>query len=704
MNIRQQMLLVCVALPAMSGQAVAQSDQPKASGSLAIEEIVVSARRRDENLQDVPIQVAAFDSQTVIDAGIRQTRDFVDLVPNVSLDDSDTYNNTFVVVRGVTQINNADAPVAIVIDGVPQNNQKQFKMNLFDIERIEVLKGPQGALYGRNAIGGAINIVTKEPGDEFEGIVRASYGDGGAMDLSAAISAPISEDKSSFRLSATYVKDDGRINNTFLGKEADYIDHDYTVRGRLNFTPTDTLTLDFRASYNDFQAGSQWDTPVFSGNANDFAEPELNILGETQGSVAEYTFKLDADLGVGTLSAITGYTDLEEVNRGDLDFRNPVDSPGGFFGLGFQLGQGQDLFVKMLSQEIRLVSPDDQALRWIIGGYFINTDKALRTRGFVDLDSSFEQINNPALLLIDRQESNDNNAYAFFGQLDYDVTDNFEISAALRYDRDSREQTDLSTSLARKKEFDAVQPKLTLTYKFDDDRLGYFTYSEGFRSGGFNGPGIAADSFNDETLSNYEIGVKTSWLDRRLIVNSAFFYSEVDDFQFFFVDAISASQIIQNIDAVDIFGFEIEAQFRLSETFDLFAGFGSTDSEIKAITVFPGNEGNKTPKTTDQSYNAGLQYRGEIGNGKDFFARIDYEHRGDKYWQVDNVDIQSPLNLLNGRVGFEGELWGVYLWGKNLTDEKYYTDFNPTEFSGLDVDIGYYGRPRTYGIEASYRF
>lgn len=694
-------LCVPLGMATLVQPAMAQTDS---GGALALEEIVVTAQRRTENLQDVPIQVAAFNERSVIDAGIRETRDFVDLVPNVSLDDSDTYHNTFVVVRGVTQINNADAPVAIVIDGVAQNNQKQFKMNLFDIERIEVLKGPQGALYGRNAIGGAINIVTRQPTDEFEGNVRTSYGDGGALDLSASISGPISEDIASFRLTGSYLQDDGRINDTFVGTEADYIDHDYSIRGQLRLVPTDGLTLDFRASHNDFKAGSQWDTPVFSGNANDFAEPERNMLGETTGSVNELTFKFDADLGVGTLTGITGYTDLEEINRGDLDFRNPVDSPGGFFGLGIQLGQGQDLLVEMLSQELRLASPSSQRLRWIVGAYYINTDKALRTRGFVDLDGSFGQIENPALLLIDRQESNDNDAYAVFTQLDYDFTDELTLSTALRYDRDAREQADLSSGAVREEEFDAVQPKLTLAYKFDDDRLGYFTYSEGFRSGGFNAPGIPADRFDDENLANYEIGVKTSWLDRRLIVNSAFFFTQVEDFQFFFVDAISAAQIIQNIDDVDIFGFELDAQYLLSEGLHIYGGLGTTNSEIKAITVFPGNEGNKTPKTTDVSLNLGLQYRREMANGTGLFARFDYEHRGHKYWHVDNQDVQDPLDFLNARIGIETDQWGVYLWGKNVTDEEYYTDFNPTEFSGLDVDIGYLGRPRTYGIEASYRF
>jgi len=145
---------------------------------LRLEEVVVTAQRREQSLQDVPIQVAAFSGQAIQDAGISTTEDFINLVPNVGLDDSFTYLNTFVTVRGVAQINNADSPVAIVIDGVPQNNQKQFKMNLFDVERIEVLKGPQGALYGRNAIGGAINIITRAPGEELNAFGQVRYGEG----------------------------------------------------------------------------------------------------------------------------------------------------------------------------------------------------------------------------------------------------------------------------------------------------------------------------------------------------------------------------------------------------------------------------------------------------------------------------------------------------------------------------------------------
>ncbi|MCY4154492.1 MAG: TonB-dependent receptor [Gammaproteobacteria bacterium] len=671
---------------------------------LQLEEIVVTAQKRSEALQDVPIQVSAYTSETIAAAGITSTQDFINLTPNMSLDDSDTYHNTFVVMRGVAQTQNTDSPVAIVVDGVPQNDQKQLKMHLFDIERIEVLKGPQGALYGRNAIGGAVNIITRAPTTEPEGYIKGSYGNGEALDLTAGISGTLLDDKLLVRLAGIYKEDNGRIHNDFLDTEVDFIDHDYAIRGRVQLLPTDWLTLDFRGMYNDFRAGSQWDTPVFSRDPNDFDEPEVNLRGFTYGEVKEFTFKFDAELDFATLTGITGYTEFDEINRGDLDFRNPVDSPGGFFGAGFGLGQGQDRFVELISQELRLVSPDAQPLRWLLGAYYINTKRDLQTRGFVDVGGGFGQIDVPGALLINRQESNDNDAFALFGELSFDLTDKVTLSAAIRYDEDNREQTDPTTGNVREDTFDSVQPKVTLTYQPADRKLVYATYSTGFRSGGFNAPGVPIDMFRDETLDNFEVGFKSSWANNRIIVNGAFYYTLVDDFQFIFFDVATAAQVLTNIEEVDIYGFELETKALLAPGLQFYAGVGTTDSEIKELTVFPGNNGNKAPKTTDWSLNAALQYNRTLSANVDGMFRIDFEHRGDRNWQVDGVAVQEPIDLVNLRLGLEYGQFGVYFWAKNLTDERYYTDYNSIEFTGLDVDIGYLAPPLSYGVETSYRF
>jgi iron complex outermembrane receptor protein len=686
--------------------ATAVGAQDAGPGDSAIlEQVVVTAQKREEKLQDVPFQVNVFSEQQVSDAGIGSTQDFIGYVPNMTFDRADTYRNSFVMIRGLTQITNADSPVSVVIDGVPQNDQKQFNMRLFDIERIEVLKGPQGTLYGRNAIGGAVNIVTRAPTQESSGFAELSYGNGDAVQATGGISGPLGSDRLLYRLTADYLTDDGRIDNTFRGDHTDYVDYDYNVRGRLSFAATDTLSLDLRGQFGKFKGSSNQYSVVFSGDPNDFVEPQFNIRPFAEGETDELTFKLDADFGFATLTGITGYSRITETNRADLDFRNPIASPGGFLGLGFQAGQGQDLETKLLSQELRLTSRDDQPLRWLAGLYYLNTDKSLRTRAFIDLNGSTSQINNPGLVIIDRRESNDNDAYAAFGQVDYSLTDQWIVTAGARFDRDEREQTDVGSGAKRNKSFDAWQPKVTLSFRPEEDRTYYATVSTGFRSGGFNAPSVRIPQFKDEYLTNYEVGFKSTLLEQRLLLNAAVFYEQIDDYQYFFVDAASASQIIGNIDKVDVRGLEVEAQLRVARGWDIFGNVGINDSEIKTLEEFPQFEGNKAPKNTDWTGVIGTQYRGPFGGSAlSWFGRVDLQHAGKKYWQIDNDDVQDPRTYLNMRFGLEGARWSVYLWGKNVTDERAYSEFAPREFSGLDVDIGYLNQPATYGVDARVTF
>lgn len=693
---------------AWAGPAMAQ-DQVEEDAE-GLNTIVVTAQTREQKLQDVPIQVAAFDEQQIADAGIVSTQDFIDLVPNVSFDDSFTYLNSFVVVRGVSQINNADSPVAVIVDGVPQNNQKQLKLNLFDLERIEVLKGPQGGLYGRNAIGGAIIIVTKEPGDEFSGMGRAIYGRGDLVNLSAAVSTPIG-DSAGLRVSGNYVTDNGRIENSFTGKKVDFVDHDWEGRARFVADVAPGVGVDLRASYRDFQAGGIYDSLVVSGNANDIVDPSENIEGLTFGNIFDAAMKWDFELGGGTFTSISGYTDLTENYRGDLDFSNPVDDPDGFNGTGLQLGQGQDMDVKLLSQELRYVSDDSLPFRWILGAYYLNTDRTLQTRGFVDMEGittggvgSRDQIDNPALVIINNKASNSNNAYAVYANFEYDLTDSLILQGALRYDRDEREQTDLVNGGSTSRAFDAVQPKVTLTYRVTDDALVYGTYSTGFRSGGFNGPGTIIPVFRDEYLQNFEAGFKTSWLNNRLVVNGAAYFAKSDDYQYFFVDVTTASQIIGNIDKVDIFGVELEVQALLADGLQVFAGLGTTDTDIKENALDPATVGNKTPKTTDWNSNLGFQYKAPITNTLDVLLRAQWEHRGNKYWQLDNIDIQDPIDLLGVRVGVENDRFGLFFTADNILGEEYYADYNPANYAGLTEDIGFRAQPSTWAIEATVKF
>ena len=721
-NPRTALCLATACAAVLAGLTPAKAQQ--------LEEIVVTAEYREQNLQEVPVSVTAFTADEIARAGITTTQDFVNLTPNMTMDDSFTLGNTFIQVRGVAQINNADSPVAIVIDGVPQNNQKQFKQELFDIERIEVLKGPQGSLYGRNAIGGAINIVSKAPSNELEGHVRAGAGNGGLVSASGAISGPFVQDKLLFRLAGAYKDFDGVTDNQFLGQKVDnYTTRD--ARARLTWNVTDAFSVEARLSYSDADGGCCSDTFLFNelvGNApnpdgisnpdnNNFQEPAFNVRGETDLlESTEGTLRLTYDAGAGEFTYIANYTDVDERYFADLDFTDDVEQSLGWLLtglLGFPVAadQQQLLDVELFSHELRFTSPADRKLRWIGGVYFLNTKRRLQTIAGLDVTPTTPQLTRDSISgipFVFLDEDNDNDAWAAFGQLEYDITDDLELTLGLRYDRDERNHNGIDvgaggTRTSPSRTFSDVQPKLVLTKRWTENALGYAGYSRGFRSGGFNGPALGSPAFEEETLDNFELGFKTTW-DDTILVNGALFYAQSDNFQFFFVDLITASQVIANIDEVDILGLELELQALLTDNWSVFGTVGITETDIKKSTARPQDEGNSTPKNQKLTFNAGTQYSWPMGGSFEGRVRIDYEHRGRKYWHPDNNNPMNAFDLLNARVAFESDNIGISVWGRNITDQKYWQDYNAASFSGAFGDIGFLARGRTYGVDFEYRF
>ncbi|MBE0547194.1 MAG: TonB-dependent receptor, partial [Rubrivivax sp.] len=683
-------------VPAAAASAPA-ADAPK------LDRVEVTAQRRLEPLQDIPAAVNSLSARQIESRGITSTADFVAAIPNMSFDASYTHLNSFVVLRGVTQLNNADSPVAIVVDGVPQNNQKQFRMNLVDIERIEVLKGPQGALYGRNALGGAVNIVTKAPSDRLEGFAGMSLANGNDVTLNAGLSGPIGDGNTTFRLTAQNRHSGGLIQNDYLGRKIDGIDHDSLLRGRLSFHPSADVSVDIQAVWNDFRADAIHDSIVAGGDVTKAVNPATNMFGKSYGSIGDLSAKVDWTTRVGTFTSITAYTDLKESNRGDVDFSNPRDLPNGFLDLGFQAGQGQDLHVRMTSQELRFTSPDTDPVRYIGGLYVLRTDRDITTRVFVDVDGSLGQYDNPALVFVNQPETNRNTATAVFGQVDVDLSKQTTVSAALRYDRDARTQTDLLTIAKRDLTFSKTQPKLTLSHKLSRDSMAYATVGTGFRSGGLNTP--SQPDFRPETLTNYEVGTKNTLLGGAMVVNLALFEAHSKDFQYFYVEAASGSQILANIDKVRIRGLDFDMRWRASRQWTIDAGLGVTDSTIQANSALPDTVGRHTPKSTPLKATLGAQYDWRAGTGT-MMVRGDLEHRSKRYWEPDNVAMQPAIDLINLRAAYTapGDRWTVALWCKNLTNESYYTDVNSPRWSGLPYTIAWRAEPRTFGLDAKLRF
>jgi len=451
------------------GQSVWAQSQTDVS---TLAEVVVTARKRDESFQNVPITVDVFTAQEIQSAGIESPRDFVAMVPNMTLVETQNVGNSFITIRGISQARNSEPSVAVLVDGVLETNPYEFDQELTDIQQIEVLKGPQGALYGRDAIGGAIIIRTADLSDHFEGTARVGVGNGLSEKAQVAVSGPIdSEGTLKYRASLNFYNTDGYLENTYLDRKADPY-RDYSGRLRLLWKPSDQWSADLRvlrdrvdttAYYyviprnDEANPFSDFSTP---GNANDTtSQIQNNNLGTDKRDILDVALKLDYNLAYGTITSITDFNHTQEIDTGDAyDFR-PVTTSDNYaltgmvpaaLGGPFDESQSQFVDVQTWSQELRFTSPTVGGFSWIGGAYFVHTERFISTgnladRGLgvpavyqtplVDPANPFATNTNQTFLA----DSQNNNAWAVFGDATYAFNPQWEFDAAIRIERRLRE-------------------------------------------------------------------------------------------------------------------------------------------------------------------------------------------------------------------------------------------------------------------------
>ncbi|HVY81973.1 MAG TPA: TonB-dependent receptor, partial [Steroidobacteraceae bacterium] len=701
-------------------QAQAQTQAPSPSN---LEEVVVTARKRDESFRDVPITVNVFTAQQIQSAGIERPADFIALVPNMTLVETQNAGNAFVVLRGISQARNSEPSVAVLVDGVLETNPAEFNQQLFDIQQIEVLKGPQGALYGRNAIGGAIIIRTKPPSDELEGTVKAAWDNGPGERLQGALSGPVGGSRTlKFSVAGSYYNTEGYIPNTFLHQDADPL-RDLSGRARLLWTPNDTFTADLRAGASRLRTqalyfviprsdeANPFSTFTTPPNANDTTTPiTVNNRGENNRDLYTGSLKLDFKLGGGTLTSVSAYDKTREILTGDaFDFR-PRDTAIFKFvqGILTDLNQSQFLDVESYSQEIRFASPSEGRVRWIAGAYYVHTDRFISTGNMVDTGAgvfpvyrtpSTNPLNPQATFLADSQKQN---AWALFGDVTFELTDRFELDAALRYDEDTRKNTtetppfflaqtldpNAFTGQVRKHTWNEAQPKATLRYKPSEDITLYGGWSRGFRSGGFNQTGVGAvaaasvppifgvsDLFEAEVADTWEVGAKGQLFDRRLSAGLSLYRTKSENSYFFVFLAANSTQNLGNIPEVIYKGAELELNGRITDNWTGYASYGYTDSEITVAPAGSDFKGNQAPLVSRSTLNVGTEYRQPLRTGLTGVLRIDFQEIGRTWWDPANSTSRDPVDLLDLRLGLEGESWSVTAWSKNLTNEKYNAEF-----------------------------
>jgi iron complex outermembrane receptor protein len=743
--------VIACGMPADAQTQVATEVQ----SSSELEEIVVTARMRDESIQAVPITMNVFTAETIQAAGIERPADFIALVPNVTIVETQNIGNSFITIRGISQARNSEPSVAVVEDGVVQSNPYQFNEELYDVKQIEVLKGPQGALYGRNAIGGAILIQTADPSDHFQASTRLGIGNGTSERVQGMISGPIDSGGTlRYRLAANYYNTDGYIDNAYLNQNSDPF-KEYSGRLRLLWKPTDRFSGDLRVYYDRVETTAYYFVIPRSDESNpfsDFFTPgdannttstiQNNNLGMDNRDILDSALKLDFGLNYGTITSVTDVNHTEEIDTGDAyDFRPVTTSvlyalTGGIpaaLGGPFDESQSQYIDVKTWSQELRFTSPKLGGFSWIAGAYYLHTDRFISTgnladRGLgvpavyhnpiVDPTNPFATNTNQTFLA----DSQHNDAWAVFGDATYAFNPQWELDVAVRYDQDERRNTtdtppqflpstSAQTGEVRKETFSATQPKATLRYMPNENLTFYGGWSRGFRSGGFNQTGVGDvaiangvlgvnDLFQAEIADTYEIGMKSLFLDRKLSVDADVFHTKSTNGYFFVYIAADSTQNLGNLDAT-YKGAELSVSWRPVDRLELYAAYGYTDSRITAMAD-PTVVGNEAPLVSRDTVNAGLQYRQPFSNGLSGTVRVDYSNIGRTWWEPYNITSRDPVSLVDARLGVEGAKWSLTAWSKNLGDAKYNAEFSPGNVGGS----GFLWRalPRRYGLTFDYRF
>ena len=704
-------LILSAGLSTATAQSVQRSVRLTPAVDTSLAEVRVTARRREERILDVPDSISALTAASIERSRIQSVKDVAVRVPNLSIVDAQQPGVVNINVRGVGQSRNCEAPVAVVVDGVQLTSSYQITQDLFDVERIEVLKGPQGAVYGRNSLGGAINITSRAPSNEWGGSVRASADGDSDFTAGGSASGAIVPDKLLFRVAAHGRSFGGTVDspNTPGRSKANELD-DRGGRASVLVKPSERVTLDFRASHLDSRSGAPWYALVPPGKSPD--EPprfDSDFPSHASRVLTDASAKADLQFERTRLSLVTSFANVGAHLWSEGDF-TPANGVSG----------EQLLDSKYWSQELRLSSADDTPLQWLAGAYYLNTHQRLDTQIFLRSDFLAVVGLPPQLspfLVAATRATDSNAAYAGFGQMSYRWARGIELTLALRYDEDHRHQLDRSTPALQTYDatFSAWQPKVSLSWFVTPRQMIYATAGKGFRSGGFNPQDRITRIYRPETNLSEEIGTKLSAFDNRVTLTAALFHTGIRDRQVYTLDVLNSAQTLSNpIPRASVRGAEIELNARPVGALEINAALGVARSRIERydtrvfaeLPVAGDFTGNALPQTPERSWSIQTQYRIAIGQGMALIPSAEWLGQGgDFFWEIDNANRRRPQSFLNLRMMLERSAWTVSAYLENVSNERYVLEYLPSRWSGIPTgDISAAGRGRHGGVEASYRF
>ncbi|QIB64624.1 TonB-dependent receptor [Kineobactrum salinum] len=687
--------------------------------AVALEEVVVTAQKREQSLQDVGITMSAMSGDTLDSLGLYNSNQIAASIPNVNIESPAGEGGVSVLfIRGVGLndfATNNSGPVGFYVDEVFAGSSNSQSAALFDIDRVEVLKGPQGTLYGRNTTGGAVSVYSRRPGNEFEGYIKGSYGwYSGGNDhyrLESAVGGPLG-DTVNARLALVSEHSDGYMKNLINN---DYVEKDnWATRGQLEWQPSERLGLLFNlhASDNDSDAdlyNSSQDEDFYAGVSD--IRPVIQV--EQIGGSVRLDYALSDTV---ELVAISAWDEMDKLHQEDADM---LPAPI----IHTEYGVDAETF----SQELRLIG-GNAGSSWITGAYFLQED--LEQQQGVDLSGAGLPIP------YHYDNSQELTTWALFGQYEYELTGALALIAGLRYTDldvdfssagtgtlfvDSSVPGGISDSyrFADQLSEDSVSGKLGLNLQLNDDALLYASVSKGFKGAGFNGnfhinvDGIG--SYDSEDLVAWELGFKSALLDGLMQFNAAVFHYDYSDAHIFNTAPIPGvglpSNSIRNADA-SMQGLDADLVWTPIQGLYLQVGLGYVDATYDEdvddpVTGVLEIDGNRVQNTPELSAFALLNYEWDLGSAGFVSAQLDASWSDDVYYSTfeDNAVAQQAYALTNARLSWRvpGDALEVALWGRNLADREY-----AAYVFDLRPDFGFLqrmrGEPRSMGIDVRYTF
>ncbi|RMF97255.1 MAG: TonB-dependent receptor [Gammaproteobacteria bacterium] len=745
---------------------------PIAAGAQGFEEIVVTARKREESLQESPATVTALTVETIANRQIRTVSDVARYTPGLSLADAFGRATERPVIRGLGNVLagvqfGVESGTAYFVDGVYYPGDIGT-LNIDSVERVEVIRGPQSALYGRNTYAGAVNFVTRKPGDRFYGDVKLRAGSDNDYNGSIGVSGPIIEGKLAASLFLRSYSFDGEYTNVITGNKVGD-EETNSLSGVLHWTPTEQLSLTGRVSYQRNRDGTRafflqpsamnncfpgtrslaaWPN-ASGGSTNNFqyycgdVERPGDTVALNDGPLAPgrtaplvpgivpnpapgfgvVTPVYNPQQGVAfsgvhrdlTYASLLGDWDIagsgwnavgsfawrdEELKTGSDSDHSSINVLGTFFGEECPLcGSGIDN-AEDYSVELRLDSPQEHRLRGMAGLFFY--DQTVESR-----DITFSKPDGGPV-----EDEGGVENWAVFGMLEYDLLDNLSASLELRYFEEDKDfkafDASGATTFSQKASFDGTAPRFSLKWNVSDAVMLYGIYAKGFKPGGLNGEdgdAVGKPEYDQEESDNFELGIKSTLLDGRLIANIAAFFIDAQKIQLTTPLASGGgtlTSIVTNQGDGEVTGVEVELSWAVNDMLTLGANYALADSEftkgcdefqwtltsgggeLKDATTctgfvpdVPGSGtgdgsivGHQFPLSSKHQVSAYADFRREIGRGGlEFFTNLDVSWEDKKPVQVHNLAWVPDATILNGKVGIGGENWSVSLYGRNLTDE-----------------------------------